>query len=191
MPDEIDKTPKRRGNANPVQHRIPEERYNAARIIYEAVPGMSYPKLSEQTGISVRSLEERSKKEGWRKNNLLPPANMTDEAQAVADKLAGKLVEYGPEVTADQKQEAMVQTAQEFAVAERGKVLDRHRREWGAIRSLLYDTLKRKEYGDHAKLAKISAETLQIIQANERKAWGLKDEEQGSGNVTVVIDRGI
>lgn len=189
MPDEK-QTPKRRGNASPVQHRIPEGRYNAARIIYEAVPGMSYRKLAEQTGISERSLEERSKKEGWRKNNLLPPTNMTDQAQAVADKLAGKLADYGPEIAPEQKQEAMVQTAQEFAVAERGKVLDRHRREWGVVRNLLYETLRTKTYGDHAKLAKISAETLQIIQSNERKAWGLKDEEPGPGNVTVVIDRG-
>lgn len=183
------KPKKRPGNPNPAQHRIPEERYAAARIIYESVPGMSYAKLADQTGISERSLEEKSRKEGWKKSPLLPDKNMTEQAQAVADQYAGKLAEYGPEAGAQQKHEAMVQTAQEFAVAERAKILDRHRREWGAVRNLLYDSVKGRQFADISKLAKISAETLAIIQANERKAWGLKDEEQPTG-VTIVIDRG-
>lgn len=189
MPDETTPKKKRPGNKNPVQYRIPEERYAAARIIYETVPGMSFVKLAEQTGISFRALENRSVKEGWRKNVLLPDKDMTPQAQAVADQYNGKLAEYGPEAGAEQKREAMVQTAQEFAVAERAKILDRHRREWGAVRGLLYDSVKGRQFSDLSKLAKISAETLAIIQANERKAWGLKDEEQ-QGNVTILIDRG-
>lgn len=170
-------------------YRIPDERYAAARIIYETVPGMTFVKLAEHTGISFRSLESKSVAEGWRRNVLLPEKNMTEQAQAVADQFSGKLADYGPEATTEQKHDAMVQTAQEFAVAERGKVLDRHRREWGAVRGLLYESMKGKQFADISKLAKISAETLQIVQANERKAWGLKDEDQ-PGSVTILIDRG-
>lgn len=185
MPEEQDKP--KRGGRRPV---IPEERYAAARILYEAVPGMSYVRLSEQIGISVRALEERSRKEGWRKSPLLPEKDMTDAAQQVADKYTGKLEEYGDEIGADQKRSAMAEVVAEVGVDMRAQLLDRHRREWGAVRKLVYETVKSKTYGDHAKLAKISAETLKLIQEGERKAWGIKDVEDEGKGVTIVVERG-
>ena len=70
---------------------------------------------------------------------------------------------------------------------QRAQVLDRHRREWAAPRKLSYEAVQSRDF-EKAKLAKITAETLQIIQANERKAWGI---EQGDGDSNVfVIERG-
>lgn len=181
-------TARRSTGERPPRYRIPEEQYAAARVIYETTPGMTFVKLADETGISWRSLEERSRKEGWTRRELLPPTNMSDAAQAVADKYSGKLAEYGPEIGAEQKQVALQETAAEVATDLRGQLIERHRREWGAVRNLVYDGLRKREYGDIAKLAKISAETLQIIQSNERKAWGI-DKPGDDAKLTVVIER--
>lgn len=177
------------GNKNPVQHRIPDARYAAARIIYESVPGMSYLKLQEQTGISIRSLENRAAKEGWRKNVLLPDKDMTGAAQDVADRYTERLADYGDEISAEHRHQSMAAVATELAVDLRGQVLDRHRKEWTAVRSLAYDSMKNRNF-ETAKLAKINSETLRNIQEGERKAWGLKDEVDPTEGLTIVVQRG-
>ena len=172
-------------------HRIPEERYVAARILYETTPGATFRSIAAETGISWRGLEERSKKDGgWAKRSLLPPSGMNEAAQQVADRYTGKLADYGDDITAEHKQAAVVETAAEVAIDMRAQLLDRHRKEWGAIRQLVYRNLKAGAFGDQCKLAKISAETLQIVQSNERKAYGLDKGGDGDTSVTVVIDRG-
>ena len=71
-------------------HRIPEERYVAARILYETTPGATFKSIAAETGISWRGLEERSKKDGgWAKRSLLPPSGMNEAAQQVADRYTG------------------------------------------------------------------------------------------------------
>lgn len=185
-------TGRRSTGAKPPRYRIPDERYQAARIIYESTPGMSYVKLADMTGISWRSLEDRGREEGWTRRELLPPKGLNEAAQAVADKYSGKLAEYGPELSPEQaKQAALVDTVAEVAVDVRGQLIERHRREWGAIRTMVYEGIKKREYGDIAKLAKISAETLQIVQSNERKAWGIDKAGDGDAKLTVVIERGV
>lgn len=184
--------PKKPRKATPANHRIPEERYVAARILYESTPGATFVKVAEQVGVSWRSLEDRSKKDGgWTKRNLLPPNGMSDAAQAVADRYTGRIAGYGgDDITADQKQAVVAELAVDVAVDIRAQLLDRHRKEWGAIRQLVYRNLKGGQFNDQCKLAKISAETLQIIQSNERKAYGLDKGDGGDTAVTVVIDRG-
>ena len=172
-------------------HRIPEERYVAARILYETTPGATFKSIAAETGISWRGLEERSKKDGgWAKRSLLPPSGMNEAAQQVADRYTGKLADYGDDITAEHKKAAVVETAAEVAIDMRAQLLDRHRKEWSAIRQLVYRNLRAGEFNDQCKLAKISAETLQIVQSNERKAYGLDKGGDGDTSVTVVIDRG-
>ena len=75
------------------------------------------------------------------------------------------------------------------AILERGKVIDRHRREWAAPRKLIYDGVKTRDF-DLCKIAKWTAETLQVIQNAERRAWGLdQPAEADSKNTVVVIER--
>ena len=172
-------------------HRIPEERYVAARILYETTPGATFKSIAAETGISWRGLEERSKKDGgWAKRSLLPPSGMNEAAQQVADRYTRKLADYGDDITAEHKKAAVVETAAEVAIDMRAQLLDRHRKEWSAIRQLVYRNLRAGEFNDQCKLAKISAETLQIVQSNERKAYGLDKGGDGDTSVTVVIDRG-
>jgi hypothetical protein len=66
--------------------------------------------------------------------------------------------------------------AEGIAVDLRTELLERHRREWGAARRLLYRSLVESEKAigfDVAKFAKITAETIELIQRGEARAWGL------------------
>lgn len=193
MSTEKEKKPDRRIGA--AGYKIPEERYAAARVLYESIPGMSYEKVGAEVGISARALQDRSSAEGWVKANHEPPAGMTEAASAIADRYTSKLAEVGPEITVEGKQAVAAALSTEVAIEVRAELLERHRREWGAIRTLVYRQLDPKvamsdtDRFEKAKLAKISAETLQIIQSNERKAYGLDKAAAGSPQVTVVIER--
>lgn len=179
-------------------YRIPEERFQAARVLYETLPGMTFDKLAEHTGVSARSLEDRSRADGtWSKMPLLPPKNMSDAAQAVADHYTKKVTEFGDEITEEQKKVALVDTAVEVAVDLRAQLLDRHRREWDVLQYHLNknldprNTMADKEKFERAKFIKITAETIQIKQAGQRKAWGIEQagDDQTQNGVTVVIER--
>lgn len=188
---------KRPGNPNPVQYRIPEERKAAARALYESTPGMSQEQVADEVGVSRRTVEEWVRKDGWNKAPLLPQTGMTEAAQKVADRYTGKLADYGDDISAEQKQVALQETAVETAVDLRAQLLDRHRREWQPIRNRVYKQLDPRTPMDEktrfemSKTTKINAETLAILQLGERKAWGIDKpgEDAGQQNVTVVIER--
>lgn len=196
MPNEEKKQDRRVGSGG---HRIPEENYVAARVLYETTPGMTLERLSEETGISDRSLKKRSAIDGgWKNTPLVPKAVLSERAQAVADTYTGKVADYGDEISAEQKQVAMQEAAVEVAVDMRAQVLDRHRREWQPIRSRVYKQLDPRTPMDEktrfemSKTTKINAEILAITQLAERKAWGLDKPGEGdtTQGVTVVIERG-
>lgn len=169
-------------------HRIPEERYVAARVLYESTPGMTFEKLADETGISYRSLENRSRADGgWTKRTLMPPTGMTEAAQKVADSYTTRLAEYGDKVTPEQRQVALQDTAVEVAVDLRAQVIDRHRKEWKIIEMLLGEHVKARDF-DKAKLTKITAEAIKIKQEGERKAWGI--EVAGDEKPPVVSSTG-
>lgn len=95
------------------------------------------------------------------------------------------------------QQNVSVQTASEVkAIADNAlsEMLERHLREWMIPRSLSAEAVRNRRSDparsfETAKLAKITAETLQIVQNGERKAAGLDGKDQEKGH-TVVIDRG-
>lgn len=178
-------------------YRIPEERKAAARVLYESTPGITQQQVADEIGVSRRSVENWCIEEGWNKVHLMPPTNMTEAAQQVADRYTGKLAEYGDDISAEQKQVALKETAVETAVDLRAQLLDRHRREWQPIRNRVYkqldprSSMSEKERFEASKTTKINAETLAILQLGERKAWGIDKpgEDAGQQNVTVVIER--
>lgn len=65
-------------------------------------------------------------------------------------------------------------------------VIDRHRREWSAARALSIEAVRERNF-DKAKLAKITAETIGIIQHGERKAYGIEDAGSAPQKPTVVV----
>lgn len=163
----------------------------AARALYEGDPTITKKQVAEEMGVPYATLDKWSKggdtgtDDKWVKRTA---DNMSERAQAVADGYKGKLSELGPEITTEQQKQAMEETAEETAVELRAKVLERHRKEWGIPRGLVNEAVKARDF-NKAKLAKITSETLKLIQDGERKAWGIDSGPDGSTKVQVVIER--
>lgn len=162
----------------------------AARALYEGDPAITKRQVAEEMGVPYATLDKWSKGgdtgtgEKWAKRT----DNMSERAQAVADGYKGKLSELGPEITTEQQKQVMDETADETAVELRAKVLERHRKEWGIPRGLVNEAVKARDF-NKAKLAKITSETLKLIQDGERKAWGIDSGPDGATKVQVVIER--
>lgn len=161
-----------------------DETKAAARALWEGDPNISKVQVAEELGIPPRAVERWSQAEGWAKRQ----ADMSERAHAAADTYKGKLSELGPEITTDQQQKAMTDAAEETAVQLRAQVLERHRKEWNVPRALVNEAVKARSF-DKAKLAKITSETLKLVQDGERKAWGIDSGPDGNQKVTVVIER--
>lgn len=172
-----------------------EDRYVAARALYEGTPGMTLKDAATRTGMGKSTLERRANSEGWKKCfGNLKPGEMTADAQAAADLFSRMLDEYGPEVTAEETALVTEQAVYDVAIDIRGQLLDRHRLEWAAPRAMSAEAVRLRTTDEdkafnRAKLAKITAETLKIIQDGERRAHGMDPAGDGS-NAIVVIDRG-
>lgn len=172
-----------------------DDRFAAARALYEGTPGMTMRNLAEQTGMGKSTLERRANLEGWKKNFPgLTVGEMTEAAQRAANLFNTKIDELGPEVTAEDRELVVQEVTHEIAVDARAIVLDRHRKEWAAPRAMSVEAVNLRNTDPdkafaRAKMAKITSETLKIIQDGERKAWGLDLGELPPGSV-VVIERG-
>lgn len=92
------------------------------------------------------------------------------------------------EAVEDMRSLTLEERADAIAVAKRAEILTRHRTEVNAARNLSYEAMRTKNF-DMGKLAKISAEALNIIHGMERKAWGL-DKGDGDTPHTIIIERG-
>ncbi|WP_175787525.1 hypothetical protein [Burkholderia anthina] len=71
--------------------------------------------------------------------------------------------------------------AAEIVLDERSRVLDTHRKETKAVRALVYQAMRdgksnSEGAADKMRTAKLAAESVQILQNMERKAWGLDGE---------------
>lgn len=168
-----------------------EDRYAAARALYEGTPGMTLKKAAEEAGLGKSNVERRANTEGWKKN--FKDGQMTAAAQAAADMFKSRMDDFGPEATAEQREVATQELIEKVSIDLRGEMLDRHRREWAAPRAMSAEAVRLRDVDaeksfTRAKLAKITAETLKIVQDGERKAWGLDVGELPAGSV-VVIER--
>lgn len=161
-----------------------DETKAAARALWEGDPSVTKQQVAEEVGVPPRAVERWSQAEGWAKRQ----ADMSERAHAAADNYKGKLSELGPEITTDQQKQAEADAADETAVQLRARVLERHRKEWNIPRALVNEAVTARSF-DKAKLAKITSETLKIVQDAERKAWGIDSGPDGGGKVTVVIER--
>lgn len=186
-----------------------------ARARWEGEPRCSYADLADFLGISKQAIGKRAIKEGWTKKlNLTAIAgrahtaadrNVVREAVDVP-KLPGAVDDQPPpgatlpsseaalgitpHAIPDSKNatpEMLARAVEDAAVDARAQILKRHRTEWVAPRNQVYKALKSTDI-DQAKLAKLAAETLKLIQDGERKAWGL-DAGDTEGQVRIVIER--
>lgn len=180
------------------------------RRLWETTPKMGFGDVGRLLGVSRQAAAKRASREGWKKQADL--SEIARKAHTEADKSSAEAAEQAAALTkalkaartdesvrADVREavaqvseagrKAAVERADQTAVDLRAKLLDSHRKEWMAVRSIVWDAIQRKDF-ERAKLGKITSEAMRLIQDGERKAWGLDIEEKdkaGSGEPTKLI----
>ena len=170
----------------------------AARAIYEATPGATCALVFDQLGgrVPESTLRRWKSEDGW-KSVARTVSDLPARAAALANTFKVRMSELGKPLSDEvAAQEVSRDVSVQHAVDIRAGILDRHRKEWSAPRKLAYDAIQLSNKGDQtgaferAKLAKITAETLQIVQVGECRAFGLNEAARGAdGGTVVVIDR--
>lgn len=161
-----------------------------AQALWEGDPKATFQSVGIVLNLPRTTIRKWANADRWVKCSS---AEMSKEAQVAADNYKQELSKLGPEVTTAERNEAASKASQVTAVEMRAAVLDRHRSEWNAPRKLSYEAVQGRDF-EKAKLAKITAETLMLIQSGERKAWGMdakdpnpKEDENGF----IVIEREV
>lgn len=155
----------------------------AARHLYETTP-MTFEQVGKEFGVADRTVKRWAEAVGgWQKFGK----ELTDRAQAVADKIQTAVTSLGSQAGEDERQEVVAQLRTNAAVDQRAAVLARHRQEWAGPRALAYEAMKKRDL-ELARLAKTNSETLRNIQEGERRAWGLDPTAADKPSV-VVIER--
>lgn len=174
----------------------------ACRAMYEATPGMTISAVSRETGVAEGTLrkwkhEAAKASVPWRPARHRLP-DLAGVAGELANKFETKMSELGKPVSDEAAaREAELATSARHAAEVRAQLIRRHRGEWSGPRQILYSAIKNVAEGDvaegleRAKMAKIASETLTLVQAGERRAWGLDHQSLGpdAEGVVVVIER--
>lgn len=146
--------------------------------------------LAEQTGLALRILKGAARDEGWRKKLETKHGGATPDAAQAAE-LVKKHAATQELVAEEDNQTASV--IGEIVPSELDALLQRHRMEWAAPRAMSAEAVRMRNTDptksfERAKLAKITAETLKLVQDGERKAHGIDAGDVPPGSV-VVIER--
>ena len=168
----------------------PPEKLVEARKLFEGKPYSDINSVAAEVGVLPYWVRRWRREGGWLKASRGVPG-LSAMAAAAANNKKVRMSELGKplddEVAA---QEAAKEAATEFAVDIRAQVLDRHRKEWAAPRKIAYEAVQRGDF-EKAKLAKITAETLTLIQGGECRAYGINHETRAAdGQTVVVVERG-
>jgi predicted transcriptional regulator len=173
--------------------RTPEGAKAAARALYESRPGATIDEVAKEIGApasTIRNWKADDSRAGmpWKPAPLRTP-QLSGRAAEIANSHAMRLAELGPAAADEQVQrEAEIATSDLVAADLRARVVQRHRVEWSGPRKLIYEAAKTNDY-DKARLGKVMAETLTMVQAGERRSWGLNSEAFSPDPTIVVIER--
>ena len=169
--------------------RLSVQEWASARGDYEA--GMSGRQVAEKFHVHPRAVQNRVLKEGWTQGEVEPAIR-----RRVTEQLVG-LVLPPSQSGAPRRAPTEISRALSEEAERRVGIIKRHREEWNAARDRLYTGLQghklattqdQKKFAfEDLKAAKITAETLTLIQAGERKAWKLDEPEQGLGPETKIV----
>lgn len=158
----------------------------AARALYEATPGSSCKIVAEKMGIPEGTIRRWKSEENWRPVARTLP-NLAGLAGQLANTFKLKMSELGKPLSNEvAASEVSKELSVKHAVDIRAGILDRHRKEWSAPRRLIYEAVQKRDF-DLAKLAKITSETLQIVQVGECRAFGLDMASRSQDGGTVVL----
>lgn len=175
------------------------ERRAAARALYEGQPGASCESVAAEIGVPVSTVRRwKSEDGGWKPIAKRLP-ELSARAAVLANSFKTKMSDLGkPLDDSVAASEVAREVAADVAVDVRAQVIDRHRKEWAAPRNIAYQAIKEAtgpgsdvtKAFERAKLAKITSETLTLIQAGECRAFGITQEAKGAdGQTIVVVDR--
>lgn len=154
---------------------LSKEAWEIARRKWEASPEMTFTSLAQELGVTKQAVRIQARNNEWRK--IAASEELTRLAVNKADAISATREEPLTE------EEEKLKTD---AVDKRAEVLARHRREWDGARKRIYMAVKSGD-DKEAKLGKLIAEALAVVQAGERKAWQLDEKE---AQTVVVIERG-
>lgn len=131
--------------------------WETIRAEYEA--GATMGRLAESHGVNKSAISRRAAKEVWTQ----------DVTNAVDRRVNAKVNGIGNTVDPVKKSAAL-----DAAADRKVAVIERHRVEWEEHRTLINEAVVARDF-NAAKLARITAEVIQIRQSGERKAWGIMD----------------
>lgn len=105
-------------------------------------------------------------------------AGINVAAHLRADGLVNAGNGHGPKKDGAEESVALAQLSNDEAVDTRAEVVVRHRKEWDVVGQLMNEALEKRHVDpadsfSRCKIAKITAETISLRQAGERKAWNL------------------
>lgn len=164
----------------------PPDKLVLARKLWEGKPYSDFNSVAAEAGVLPYWVRRWKREGGWAKASRAVPG-FSAMVAAAADNMKVRMSELGkPLDEGVATQEAAKEAALEFAVDVRAQVLDRHRKEWAAPRKIAYDAIQKGDF-ERAKLAKISAETLTLIQSGECRAYGINHETRAADSQTVVV----
>lgn len=172
--------------------RLTADSWAKFRALWEADPTMSQGELAKLAGVSQQAIQKRIKREGWQK--VSDQGDLARRAYDKADREALRKGEVAPVPQQAQPGDhpdaspPASGVAAATAVELRAKVIERHRKEWDGARNNIYKAIQNSDF-EKAKLGKITAEALKIIQDGERKAWGLDKDEADKKEVVVTVKR--
>lgn len=165
--------------------------------MFEGKPYSTEASVAAEVGVDAYWVRRWKREQGWKKA-LVTVKGLSAMAGAAADKFKVRMSELGKPLDDEAAAaEAAKEVAVDFAVDLRAGVIDRHRKEWSAPRKIAYEAIQQAGKGDvagafeRAKLAKITSETLSLIQLGECRAFGISSEARGAdGQTVVVVERG-
>lgn len=174
----------------------PDELRAAARALYETTPDIKFPDIASQIGAPVEEVRAWWREDGANGDPWQIARSWTNTpvgAARKAEELAPLLSETHAAAEAEARAVLNIPESTDVTVIDdpHKELRRRHQQEWLAPRTLAYQAMKLGQKGrveeafTLAKLAKISAETLTIIQSGEGRAHGMKSAE-GDGAPIVI-----
>lgn len=171
--------------------RLGPDDWERARVLWEADATMTHGDLAKMLGTTKQAVQYQAKKHKWTKisnqGDLARRAYDKADAAALNTQKATPAPELPPTGEHPDATANVASVVAATAVELRAKVLERHRKEWDGARNNIYKAIQNSDF-DKAKLGKITAEALKIIQDGERKAWGF-DKDEDKGQMVVVVKR--
>lgn len=184
------KKPSERGGRYAKTEFGPEHRA-AARAIFESKPGMTCNEIAREMGVhegTLRRWKSDAAKAGhpWRAAKHMPK-DLGARAGALAATFKAKVADLGP-LSPEQENVTAMEVSELHAIELRAQIIKRHQVEWNLPRRLVYEA-GREGNLDKARLALVAAQTIHIIQTQERRAHFIPAEAFGPEPVVIEVVR--